>query len=350
MARYLLKGTARDGNGKIIASATISVYLAGTTTAASVYEAYSGGTAVNSVTSSSDGTFSFYVDDTDYTGLQRFKCVIGKTGYTSITYDYITIFDVTAIIDTDTTFASAADTVVPSQLAAKTYIDATSASAAAAVISNTAYGSSWDTVTTIAPSKNAVYDKIEAIVSDAAYAASWDGVTTIAPSKHAVYDAIEANKSLAGEIKMWPTETVPDGYLECDGSSLLRATYATLFAIIGTMYGTADATHFNLPDLRGRFVRSWDNTLGTDPDSATRTVPSATGATLTAGDHVGTEQADELESHTHTASPRSNTDGGVEPYATVGSGAIVGGSISLENTGGNETRPVNTYMMMIIKY
>jgi len=349
MARYLLKGTARDGNGKIIASATISVYLAGTTTAASVYEAYSGGTAVNSVTSSSDGTFSFYVDDTDYTGLQRFKCVIGKTGYTSITYDYITIFDVTAIIDTDTTFASAADTVVPSKLAAKTYIDATSAAAAAAVISNTAYGSSWDTVTTIAPSKNAVYDKIEAIVSDAAYAASWDGVTTIAPSKHAVYDAIEANKSLAGEIKMWPTETVPDGYLECDGSSLLRATYATLFAIIGTMYGTADATHFNLPDLRGRFIRAWDNAKTTDPDSATRTVPTATGATISAGDHVGTEQADAFEAHHHHTTAYSGGNYGNPAGSTVLVN-LGGEGLATSSDGGNETRPANTYMMMIIKY
>ena len=345
MARYLLKGTARDGNGKIIASATISVYLAGTTTAASVYEAYSGGTAVNSVTSSSDGTFSFYVDDTDYTGLQRFKCVIGKTGYTSITYDYITIFDVTAIIDTDTTFASAADTVVPSKLAAKTYIDAT----AAAVISNTAYGSSWDTVTTIAPSKNAVYDKIEAIVSDTAYAASWDGVTTIAPSKHAVYDAIEANKSLAGEIKMWPTETVPDGYLECDGSSLLRATYATLFAIIGTMYGTADATHFNLPDLRGRFIRAWDNAKTTDPDSATRTVPTATGATISAGDHVGTEQADAFEAHHHHTTAYSGGNYGNPAGSTVLVN-LGGEGLATSSDGGNETRPANTYMMMIIKY
>lgn len=85
-------------------------------------------------------------------------------------------------------------------------------------ISDTVYGSSWDWITTIAPSKNAVYDKIEAVItniptnnnqlsnwcwyttctgtltasniSDAALSASWDWDTTNAPSKNAVYDAI----------------------------------------------------------------------------------------------------------------------------------------------------------------
>lgn len=91
-------------------------------------------------------------------------------------------------------------------------------------VSDTAYASSWNWVTTIAPSKNAVYDKIAAMdttigwkqdtisdlatirswasawatalqpsaISDAAYASSWDWVTTVAPSKNAVYDKISA--------------------------------------------------------------------------------------------------------------------------------------------------------------
>lgn len=44
----------------------------------------------------------------------------------------------------------------------------------------------------------------------------------------------------------------PTGFLLCDGASYLRATYAALFAIIGTTYGSADGTHFNVPDFRGR--------------------------------------------------------------------------------------------------
>lgn len=59
---------------------------------------------------------------------------------------------------------------------------------------------------------------------------------------------------MTGAIVMWPVASAPTGWLICDGSSLLRAgTYAALFAIIGTTFGTADGTHFNIPDLRGKF-------------------------------------------------------------------------------------------------
>jgi hypothetical protein len=94
--RYNFKSVARDGAGNIVPSATVSVYLAGTTTVASVYAAYTGGTAVNSVTSGTDGVYEFYVDDTDYAVGQRFKIYISKTGYSSITHDYVTIFDINA--------------------------------------------------------------------------------------------------------------------------------------------------------------------------------------------------------------------------------------------------------------
>lgn len=66
-----------------------------------------------------------------------------------------------------------------------------------AMIDDTAYGASWDGDTTHAPTKNAIYDKIEgmggASVSDEAYGSSWNGVTTVAPSKNAVYDEIQGH-------------------------------------------------------------------------------------------------------------------------------------------------------------
>ena len=45
------------------------------------------------------------------------------------------------------------------------------------------------------------------------------------------------------------TGTIPDGYLECDGSLVSKTTYADLFAILGTLFGAGDATNFVLPDL-----------------------------------------------------------------------------------------------------
>lgn len=70
--------------------------------------------------------------------------------------------------------------------------------AASVNISDTAYdATSWNGVTGVAPSKNAVRDQIETVIasiptaSDTAYASSWNGVTTIPPSKNAVYDKFE---------------------------------------------------------------------------------------------------------------------------------------------------------------
>lgn len=55
-----------------------------------------------------------------------------------------------------------------------------------------------------------------------------------------------------GMVIPFAGSTPPSGYLVCDGASLLRSSYATLFGVIGTTFGSVDGTHFNVPDLRGR--------------------------------------------------------------------------------------------------
>jgi len=58
---------------------------------------------------------------------------------------------------------------------------------------------------------------------------------------------------LTGAIFPFAGETIPDGFLLCDGSAVSRADYADLFAVVGTTYGSGDGTTtFNLPDMRGR--------------------------------------------------------------------------------------------------
>lgn len=65
--------------------------------------------------------------------------------------------------------------------------------------------------------------------------------------------------SPAGTILIWPNDTIPSGWLECDGSEVSRDEYSDLFAIIGIIYGSGDgSTTFNLPDLRGRVVVGYD--------------------------------------------------------------------------------------------
>ena len=55
-----------------------------------------------------------------------------------------------------------------------------------------------------------------------------------------------------GVVVPYAGSSAPTGWLICDGSSQLRASFAALFTAIGTTYGNVDGTHFNLPDLGGR--------------------------------------------------------------------------------------------------
>ncbi len=91
--RHIYQGHFKDGNGRVITNGTIYTYLSGTTTAANVYIASSGGSSVNSVTSDSiTGYFKFYVDTSDYVITQRFKITLSKTSYALQSYDDIAIF------------------------------------------------------------------------------------------------------------------------------------------------------------------------------------------------------------------------------------------------------------------
>ncbi|MBS7526927.1 phage tail protein [Fusibacter paucivorans] len=68
-----------------------------------------------------------------------------------------------------------------------------------------------------------------------------------------------------GEIKIFSYGKVPDGWLSCDGQTLLISDYMTLFRFIGITYGGDGMNTFRLPDLRGRAVNgaSLDRWMGT---------------------------------------------------------------------------------------
>ena len=64
-----------------------------------------------------------------------------------------------------------------------------------------------------------------------------------------------ANYVPVGVVQAFAGSTTPTGWLLCDGSAVSRTTYADLFAVIGTTYGTGDgSTTFNLPNLVDKFV------------------------------------------------------------------------------------------------
>ncbi|HAC64989.1 MAG TPA: hypothetical protein DCF68_16020 [Cyanothece sp. UBA12306] len=135
------------------------------------------------------------------------------------------------------------------------------------------------------------------------------------------------------------------GYLICNGQAVSRTTYSELFTIIGGAYGDGDNINtFNLPDLRGRFVRGVDHGTGRDPDANSRTASGKGGNT---GDEVGSLQEDEFKSHTHIYfSPSFEKPPG---QGSAGSTWQFSITSPTEATGGAETRPKNIYVNWIIK-
>ena len=73
----------------------------------------------------------------------------------------------------------------------------------------------------------------------------------------------------AGSVIYVAQSTPPSGYLKANGAAISRTAYAALFAAIGTTFGAGDGgTTFNLPDLRGEFLRGWDDSRGIDSGRA----------------------------------------------------------------------------------
>ena len=74
---------------------------------------------------------------------------------------------------------------------------------------------------------------------------------------------------MTGTVLPFAAADAPEGWLLCPGQAVSRATYANLFAKIGTTFGVGDgSTTFNVPDLRGEFIRGLDNGRGVDSGRA----------------------------------------------------------------------------------
>jgi microcystin-dependent protein len=119
--------------------------------------------------------------------------------------------------------------------------------------------------------------------------------------------------------------SIPASYLKANGASLLRADYPALFAALGTLYGAVDSSHFNIPDLRGEFIRGWDDGRGLDASRV-----------------LGSVQASDFASHTHTATSALNNANHAHTFSdssssTSSAGAHthpIGGSANVPDEGG----------------
>jgi microcystin-dependent protein len=137
--------------------------------------------------------------------------------------------------------------------------------------------------------------------------------------------------NIVGQVCFFGMTTAPSGFLKCNGAAVSRSTYAALFTAIGTTFGAGNgSTTFNLPDLRGEFIRGWDDGRGVDSGRA-----------------FGSAQADEFRSHTHAQT------NGFAGAASAGPNTSYDIGSTLRTTaaaGGAETRPRNVALLACIKF
>lgn len=145
------------------------------------------------------------------------------------------------------------------------------------------------------------------------------------------------NCDMVGMVSFFASTAAPAGWLKCNGASISRTSYSTLFGVIGTMFGAGNgSTTFNLPDLRGEFIRGWDDGKGVD-----------------SGRVIGSWQAQDVMPHTHPLDIQGGWGEGSydagrwrtdlsSPAHSWGGYVGVGGV--------TETRPRNISLLACIKY
>jgi microcystin-dependent protein len=172
-----------------------------------------------------------------------------------------------------------------------------------------------------------------------------------------------------------PQHRIPADWMECNGAPLSKSDYPELFAVIGVAHGDGrddtnnkvPGTDFNLPDLRGYFLRGVDGLTARDPDASRRTAPRTGGNT---GTGVGSFQGDTFQRHTHVVVDPGHTHVLHAGFLADGNGGYGhggggGGSdihdrdknpmdpattgIKLGESGETETRPKNVAVYWIVR-
>jgi microcystin-dependent protein len=157
-----------------------------------------------------------------------------------------------------------------------------------------------------------------------------------------------------GSVQYFAMNSAPVGWLVADGSAVSRTLYSDLFGKIGTTYGVGDgSTTFNLPNLKGQFLRGWNST----------------GAGCDASRVFGSSQQDMVECHQHVFPWGENgvlgqfgntATGGKRGIASAqdfdnywwytNDGTNYDGILNPAGVIGCETRPVNVAMLPCIKW
>lgn len=197
-------------------------------------------------------------------------------------------------------------------------------------------------ITDAAPKYNAVLTGTP-VAPTAAVGTATDQLATTGFVARAILSAPQAP---AGAVLSFAMASAPDGWLKCNGAAVSRTAYAKLFAAIGTLFGAGDgATTFNLPDLRGEFLRGWDDGRGAD-----------------AGRALGSPQGDAIRNITGQTSHARSWGGAIsgafyqsgDLSAPSGSGSANGTTSTFDAARvvptANENRPRNVALLLCIKY
>lgn len=160
-----------------------------------------------------------------------------------------------------------------------------------------------------------------------------------------------------GDIIAFYGSTAPEGTLVCNGAAISRTTYSELFGVIGTTAGAGDgSTTFNLPDLRGLFLRGLNGTnaaaLGVEQGDAIREISGRLGYVAAIGNAKNMSL-----SHASGAFTPSYPAGTAGPSAYPSSATVTEDYSGLVDFAASnvvptaaENRPVNTAVLYCMIY
>lgn len=154
-----------------------------------------------------------------------------------------------------------------------------------------------------------------------------------------------------GSVFHMAANSVPAGFLACNGQLVSRTTYAALFAVIGVVYGVGDGVStFAVPDMGSKFAMGADgtNAVGTTGGSASVTLTDAQvppTAILATHPTTGVTLADQnmLSKSIDGLAPQDVDDDGGPAYLSSASLNVAGGGL------GHENRPPFMALLAIIK-
>ena len=212
------------------------------------------------------------------------------------------------------------------------------------------------------------------LIAGTPYTATYDSSNT----EWLLHGYYSAPSSLPlGAILPYTGSTAPNSnFVLCYGQAISRTTYASLFSLVSTTYGTGDgSTTFNVPDLRGRVIAGYDSMGGSSANRLTNQSGGVEGDTIGAvgGAETHTLTEAQLAAHTHTASvtdpghthnydqaqytfasTNNATQVATSNSATATSSATTGITVSNANTGGggahNNVQPtiILPYIMRVL--